>query len=344
MKKRTIKREYIVVLTAVVLVVFLGLFSLSSLYGLQNSARLINSVGQVRGASQKLVKEELAGYPDNSLIRWVDSIVADLATSGGQYGPDAIPSPEYRAAVAEVAALWDALKAEIEALRAGGDAARLYELSEDLFTQADRASTAAEAHTERLLSQSFYVIIAATAAFLLFIAIAVSHYLHARPARREGEVQPDSLTGLPGRRGCERRFQQYAAQPPGRDVALFVFDMNNLAAVNASRGHKGGDEIISTFAGILKSEMLGHGFVGRWGGDEFVVVLEDADAEAAEDYLTAVNEKVVANNLLHLAEIDRISFAAGYVVGNLRDEDPAALMDAADRAMYKRKTQMREGH
>lgn len=86
-----------------------------------------------------------------------------------------------------------------------------------------------------------------------------------------------------------------------------MFDMNNLKTVNERMGHQGDDE------------------------------------EKAEDYLTAVNEKVVANNLLHIAEIERISFAAAYVIGNLRDEDITGLMDAADKAMYKRKSLMREG-
>lgn len=124
---------------------------------------------------------------------------------------------------------------------------------------------------------------------------------------RPREAYADPLTGIPNRRGCERRFEQYRARPPGRDVALFMFDMNNLKTVNERMGHQGDDE------------------------------------EKAEDYLTAVNEKVVANNLLHIAEIERVSFAAAYVISNLRDEDITGLMDAADKAMYKRKSLMREG-
>lgn len=298
--------------------------------------------------SQKLAKQELMGYPDNQLLRRLDDIVTELASGEGSYGLGRLPDEGYRAAMGETQRVWEELLTEIARVREGTSGARLYELSEEMYTLADNAYAEAEDHCRRQLAGTVTLLVITLAAFVLFVILAIFFRQRAgrrRPPSRRDAVGDDPLTGLPGRAGCERYIARHAARPTGRPMAVLVFDMNNLSLINDQLGHKGGDEVIRDFAAILRAESAaaGSSFAGRWGGDEFLIVLEDAGSGQAADLITAVNEKVVANNLLRLTEAERISFAAGYAAGgDLHSADLAPLVEEADRRMLARKRQMRE--
>ena len=92
-------------------------FSLSSIRQLQGNARVINYVGIVRGATQRLVKKELMSYPDDSLIRRLDSIVNELITGNGPNGLVVLHDDTYLANMDAVSSMWSRLKVEIAGVR-----------------------------------------------------------------------------------------------------------------------------------------------------------------------------------------------------------------------------------
>jgi diguanylate cyclase (GGDEF)-like protein len=121
-----------------------------------------------------------------------------------------------------------------------------------------------------------------------------------------------------------------------------MFDMNNLKLANDFIGHQGGDNIITQFARIIGEEAKNYGFMGRYGGDEFLGVFERADAATAEEYLARVNERIAAYNSLLVNDIEKISFAAGVTAGLLAEVGIDDMIYLADRNMYANKRDMKK--
>ncbi|GMU43303.1 MAG: diguanylate cyclase [Xanthomonadales bacterium] len=148
----------------------------------------------------------------------------------------------------------------------------------------------------------------------------------------------DALTGLPNRALLTDRAQQALslARRSQSTLALMFLDLDHFKHVNDSFGHRIGDLLLIAAAQRLQSAMREHDTVARQGGDEFVVILPDTDAEGAA---------VVADKLLRLmAEpfvVEGHELHVGASIGIAmfpRDgEDYDRLARAADGAMYRSK-------
>jgi diguanylate cyclase (GGDEF)-like protein len=121
-----------------------------------------------------------------------------------------------------------------------------------------------------------------------------------------------------------------------------MFDMNDLKLANDFLGHQGGDRLITQFAKIIGAEAKDCGFIGRYGGDEFLAVFENADAAKARQYLQRVNEQIAAYNSLQVNDIEKISFSAGIAAGSLAQTGIDDMIYEADRAMYANKREMKK--
>jgi diguanylate cyclase (GGDEF)-like protein len=126
------------------------------------------------------------------------------------------------------------------------------------------------------------------------------------------------------------------------NIAVLMFDMNNLKMANDFLGHQGGDKIIMQFAKILADEAKEYGFVGRYGGDEFLGIFEKADQARAEEYLARVKNQIAAYNSLQVNDIEKISFAAGISEGLLEVMGIDDMIYEADRNMYSNKREMKK--
>ena len=126
----------------------LGGITVHAVTQVQCYGRLINYVGIVRGATQRLVKLELMDQPGDGLVEYLDGILADLSGEGGEYG---LPNPKdaaYRRELEELKGMWVQVKDHIDAYRAGAeDSGPLLTLSERYFEQANDTVFAAEAYT-----------------------------------------------------------------------------------------------------------------------------------------------------------------------------------------------------
>jgi diguanylate cyclase (GGDEF)-like protein len=146
----------------------------------------------------------------------------------------------------------------------------------------------------------------------------------------------DALTGLENRRKLELLISQRAAA--GQPFSVLLLDMNGFKQVNDQYGHSAGDDLLKQFAAELRAQVRRGDAVGRWGGDEFVVVLdgshEDAEAQlerirkwACGDYTLATPTGPVK---VH------VGAAAGLVAWK-RGETVAEVVARADAAMYQDK-------
>jgi diguanylate cyclase (GGDEF)-like protein len=85
-------------------------------------------------------------------------------------------------------------------------------------------------------------------------------------------VLRDELTGLSNRRNVEERLASRISK--GQAFCVVILDLDNFKQVNDTHGHLAGDNLLKQFAGELRSSSRTHDTVGRWGGDEFILVLD----------------------------------------------------------------------
>ena len=155
----------------------------------------------------------------------------------------------------------------------------------------------------------------------------------------------DALTDLPNRRVMLARIAQalsYSLTRSGRLNALFYVDLDDFKAVNDGHGHEAGDNLLRAAAQRLRGCVRAVDTVARFGGDEFVVLLEDFDSDPASAalHVQAVGEKIVGA-LAQPLELDGCLCASTASLGaTLFGDRPEAVDDIvrrADRALYEAK-------
>jgi diguanylate cyclase (GGDEF)-like protein len=154
----------------------------------------------------------------------------------------------------------------------------------------------------------------------------------------------DPLTGLPNRRAVESELHAAVAraQRDARPLLVVLVDVDGLKAANDAHGHWAGDALILETAGRLLSVVRRGDLVGRWGGDEFVLVCPDAEAGFV-DRLTKQLRDAIDGRPLRLGD-DMVPF--GLSIGGARvtaDSTPSGLLELADAAMYEDKSRRHEG-
>ena len=155
-------------------------------------------------------------------------------------------------------------------------------------------------------------------------------------AQLERNSNLDTLTGLMNRRAlqvaAERMFQRLQRGQHG--FVLMFADLDKFKEVNDVHGHAAGDLVLRHFASILQGAIRSTDVAARYGGDEFVILLEDAGVEAAERVASRVQEQV--NTWAAENDIDfSVTFGLGEapVHGACYNE----LLEQVDKALYKSK-------
>jgi diguanylate cyclase (GGDEF)-like protein len=154
-------------------------------------------------------------------------------------------------------------------------------------------------------------------------------------ARRLADLDP--LTGLYNRRAWSERLLALEAQMrrQGRPLSLLFLDLDRFKQLNDRLGHDAGDAALRAMAGIMRSELREQDEVGRYGGEEFVVALPEADSAHA---LQAAER--IRRHLHHRArlEVGGATPTASIGVATLQPgEGLASLISRADAAMYAAK-------
>ncbi|MCM1102815.1 MAG: diguanylate cyclase [Clostridium sp.] len=151
----------------------------------------------------------------------------------------------------------------------------------------------------------------------------------------------DALTGLANRRSCEDKFDELDADGEERSYAIGVFDLNNLKQVNDKLGHEEGDAFIRTFGEILREVFASKGLVGRTGGDEFLVVLDDVSTGEIEELIGRMQALIAEQNRAH--KNWNLSTAYG-ISEHVKEPGKSArqLYKLADARMYECKKEMKK--
>lgn len=318
---------------------------------LQGTARVINYAGIVRGATQRVIKLEVVGRPNDGLIVYLDEIINGLKFGGGKYNLVSLRDETYQSDLDVQMEYWQTLKGEIYRTReVGYQRTGIVEISELYFRMADNTVSAAEEYSQSIATVVRYLEVWTAADIAILVLIMLLRSAEAvRMSRRNRQLEQkaftDQHTGLPNKGRCEEFFSDTDLMQ--KPIACIVFDLNNLKTANDTLGHSVGDQLIANFARILRNAVPAPNFVGRYGGDEFMAVIYNATRQGTEEILQGLQRDVEAFNRLHHGSgtFVEVSYAHGWA---LSTEFPncsfRVLFDAADRSMYENKVARKAQH
>ncbi len=156
----------------------------------------------------------------------------------------------------------------------------------------------------------------------------------------ERQALVDSLTGLANRRSVEETLRAELARAArfGDQICVVLADLDDFKQVNDSFGHAAGDTVLRAFAQTLQETVRESDVAGRWGGEEFALVLTGTDAPGgarfAERARAAIAERVV------VVEGAALSVSASFGVASYPEcPELGELLAAADTALYAAKRQ-----
>src|SRR5436305_628824 len=166
--------------------------------------------------------------------------------------------------------------------------------------------------------------------------------LRAKVARLQERVEQldqlahqDSLINLPNRRGFMRELERLIGRVDryGINAAMLFVDLDGLKMINDTFGHRAGDEALIQVANLLASGVRHSDVVARIGGDEFGILLEASDVDAAHETASRLVDLICSCEFVHDGDALPLSVAIG--VGMIDSLDTAeAVMERADEAMY----------
>ena len=270
----------------VVIILVMSFLSARSMSDIKNHSKLINYVGIVRGASQRVIKLETNDRPDDTLIAYVDGILKELLTGEGKYGLERTDYKEFNEDLELLNDKWLLIKKEIDKVRSGADKDQLLDASEELFDIANKTVFSIQEYSGRRSAALARQLIM-TGIFCLFIGILIIAYYVKKyfAIRREAEVLADmtgrdELTGaLSTERFC-KDAQEILDKNPNANIAIQYLDFENFKYINDVFGYETGDIILKKYAEAMLEDLREGELLSRTVADRFLVLRFYDDKES----------------------------------------------------------------
>lgn len=325
-----------------ILLALTGVTSIGLISSISSYSTLINYVGIVRGASQRLVKLELCGDPDDGLLQYVDEILSELQVGHGKYGLEHPGDRDYNKCLGELAEQWDVVKGQIEAVRRGGDPVQLLGDSEELFVTANDTVFAIENYSRNrsdiLIKTLFGNLVGSMVAGICVIYSVIHEYFALK--RHSDELayraDRDSLTGAYLYDRFLEKAQEELDKKDGAGIAFQRLDFENFRYINDVFGYSYGDSILRRYTQCLGETLREGEFMGRIVADQFLVLRRYKEKEELAALQKQAEQAFFAAERL-LPEQYAITVASGFccLEDVIEDLDAKALID---RATYAQKT------
>jgi len=171
------------------------------------------------------------------------------------------------------------------------------------------------------------------------------HDLKLRQQQLESSIERDPVTEVLSRRAIIDRLERALADRRAGHVALFFVDLDGFKTVNDMLGHRDGDAVLARVAQVLQSAVRSEDSVGRFGGDEFLVLARVPDRPAAEIVAQQLVNAIRASSAGQPA-LAQVSASVGYALAPEDADSALRLVQRADDAMYfaKRAGKNRAAH
>lgn len=149
----------------------------------------------------------------------------------------------------------------------------------------------------------------------------------------------DSLTELLVRRAFLERFATEIdrSRRQGRPLTLVIIDLDHFKRVNDTYGHATGDLVLKTFADILRRDLRIIDVAGRWGGEEFVVLMPETSLANALVVIERIRVAVSRQTFPSPADRLEVTMSAGLAEFDGTTDDPEQIVAQADKALYEAK-------
>jgi two-component system, cell cycle response regulator len=162
--------------------------------------------------------------------------------------------------------------------------------------------------------------------------------LRAHEELRE-RASKDLLTMLPNRAAIASALEQELARchRDRRTVGVILLDIDHFKRINDTYGHFAGDAVLRETAARLRGNMRPYDQVGRYGGEEFLVVLPNCDLEQATMQAERMRAKLQSSSMVVDGADLRVSASFGVTVSDGSERNPDAFVRVADEALYRAK-------
>lgn len=324
----------------VVALILMAIVMFQKINSLQGTARIINYAGVLRGATQRLVKLEINGQKNDELLNRIDEVFYGLKHGSEKYNLIKIEYNDFQESLKMWENNWIKLKNQIQKTRKDEiDKSNIVELSEENFEIADVTVNEIEVYTQHLVDQMHIIEFLIILDGLGFIYLLINESMKRKQLSKINselakKASLDLHTGLMNKGKCNELFNNQKVIL--EDLAVIMFDLNNLKKVNDMYGHIRGDKFISDFSNILKKTISKGNFIGRYGGDEFVVVLYNSNEYQVKKLIESLEDSIRYFN--EITEKPNLSFAYGYDGSwNYEECNMKMLLDNADSNMYLNK-------
>jgi diguanylate cyclase len=194
------------------------------------------------------------------------------------------------------------------------------------------------------LDSGFVAVLASLPLLLAYPpTVGYTAYRLARRVREQNDVLAtlstiDGLTRLMNRTHWEQavatEFQR--CRRIGHSSAVLMLDIDHFKAVNDAHGHQAGDAALRAVGAILRDTLRLHDIAGRYGGEEFGVVLPGIDASGAAAIAERIRRKI-ESSVVEPRRGVRVTASIGFAAVSLDDHDHGAWIARADRALYAAK-------
>jgi diguanylate cyclase (GGDEF)-like protein/PAS domain S-box-containing protein len=152
-------------------------------------------------------------------------------------------------------------------------------------------------------------------------------------------VDHDELTGLLNRRGVWQSVQRIHAQSQrsGRPCCIAILDLDHFKLVNDAYGHGVGDDVLKWVSARLREEVRQADWLGRWGGEEFVIALPQTNEVQARAGLERIRERIASRPIEIQGQPIRVTLSIGFATFRSDEDDPRDVLARADVALYHAK-------
>jgi len=152
-------------------------------------------------------------------------------------------------------------------------------------------------------------------------------------------ARTDELSGLPNRYQLNERLTWLIDQANRNqsEFAYLFIDIDDFKKINDTLGHDAGDELLINLSGIMQSELRSYDIIARFGGDEFVVIIDKYNSHVELNHIIERVLNQLTQEQLIRQQITNVSASIGVALFPRDGETPQTLMKNADIAMYEAK-------
>ncbi|MCC0674726.1 MULTISPECIES: GGDEF domain-containing phosphodiesterase [unclassified Clostridioides] len=332
----------ITILVLFVLLISISYISVQLIHNIGDYGKLINYVGIVRGASQRLTKLEMNFQPNDELVEYIDEILHELNTGHGKYGLVVTDCKKYNEYLSLLERKWEDLNIEIKKVRMEEDSSQLLQTSEEFFKIANDTVFEIEHYSKEKSDYLMTLIIIISVVGIVAWTILIMQY-NRRLIRLEklnvdlkNIAYKDELTGANTIDKFKLDAEQYIYKHKDKKFAIFYIDFENFKYINDIFGYDYGDMILKRYSNFMMDDIGKYEIFAREIADRFVALRCYVDKEAL-----LRRQQIVDDKLINITDEIKNKYSITIVSGICCIEDVNEKLnidDLINRANFAQKT------